>query len=58
MVGTYYTLIWKCSSVVLNKSFITFEDLRQYVTEHMQRDVKDLKVVDDDKTIYYLEVNR
>ena len=56
MVGIYYTLIWKCSDVVLHKSFIFFEDLRDYVTEHMQQDIKNLKVVDDEKTIYYLEI--
>ncbi len=56
MIGTHYTLIWKCSDVVLHKSFAFFEDLRKYVAEHMQQDIKNLKVVDAEKTIYYLEV--
>lgn len=55
-MNEYYTLIWKISSHPTFKSFVSFEELKFYVKNIINGKIKDLKCVDKEKTIYYLEV--
>ena len=54
-----YTLIWKdLDGLVCFKSFTEFEKLKIYVKEYIYKGlIKNLKSVDKEKTIYYLEVD-
>ena len=57
--GNYYTLIWKINGLVSFNSFISFEGLKDYVRDYIKNgQVKDLKAVDDDMTIWYLETDK
>lgn len=57
--NNYYTLIWKeFDRIVCFKSFTTFEKLKIYVKEYIYKGlIKNLKFIDNEKTIYYLEVD-
>ena len=57
--NNYYTLVWKdLDGIVCFKSFTTFEKLKVYVKEYIYKGlVKNLKSLDNEKTIYYLEVD-
>lgn len=57
---SYYTLIWKDlnnNKVVNFKSFVTFEQLKIYVKNYIRgAKMKNLKCIDNEKTIFYCEV--
>lgn len=54
----YYTLIFKQNDATCFKSFISFEALRYYVEKYFKNcDVSNLKPVDEELTIFYLEQN-
>ena len=59
-MNNYYTLIWKDlnnNKVVNVKSFTDFEKLRIYVKQYIRGGkMKNTKAIDDDKQIYYCEV--
>ena len=59
-MSNYYTLIWKDlnnNGAVNFKMFIDFEKLRIYVKEYIRGGkIKNTKAIDQDKTIYYCEV--
>lgn len=57
--NNYYTLVWKdLDGIVCFKSFTTFEKLKVYVKEYIYKGlIKNLKSLDNEKTIYYLEVD-
>lgn len=57
--NNYYTLVWKdIDSLVCFKSFTNFERLKVYVKEYIYKGlIKNLKSLDKEKTIYYLEVD-
>jgi len=58
-MNNYYTLIWKDlnnGDVVQFKSFITLENLRVYAKEYIRNGkLKNLRPIDKEKTIYYLD---
>ncbi len=55
--NSYYTLIWKFNGMVNFNSFVSFEGLKEYIKENIKNgEIKNLKPVDDEKTIWYLDI--
>ena len=55
MTKTYFTLIRKSEGYVLQNAFLSKAELEDCVTNVLYKSIDDLKVVDKEKTIYYLE---
>ena len=59
MKNIYYTLIYKMNYNTCFQSFASFEGLKDYVEEHFKNcDTSNLKPVDKEFTIFYLEQDR
>ena len=55
MANEVFTLIRKSEGYVFQNPFLSKAELEDYVTNTLYKSIDDLKVVDKEKTIYYLE---